>query len=65
MQLTLADIVYICYILQPMMTWLYVESYIGQVFVLASQHLVCPAAGDDFVKLLYFLQNCVMHLKKN
>ena len=23
-----------------------------------------PAADDDFIKLLYSLQNCVMHLKK-
>ena len=26
--------------------------------MLPSQRLVCPAADDDFVKLLYSLQNC-------
>ena len=36
-----------------------------QMLVLPIQHLVHPAADDDFVKLLYFLQNFVMHLKKN
>ena len=36
----------------------------GQVFVLPSWCLVHPAADDDFVKLLYSLQNCVMNLKK-
>ena len=36
----------------------------GQVFLLQSRHLVQPAADDDFVKLLYSLQNCAMHLKK-
>ena len=30
-----------------------------------SQRLVRPAADDDFVKLLYSLQNCVRYLKKN
>ena len=32
---------------------------------ISSQRLVRPAADDDFVKLLYSLQNCVMYLKKN
>ena len=36
----------------------------GQVFVLPSRHLVHPAPNDNFVKLLYPLQNCAMHLKK-
>ena len=35
-----------------------------QVLVLPSQCLVHAVAGDDFVKLLYSLQNCVMNLKK-
>ena len=30
----------------------------------SSRRLVHPAADDDFVKLLYSLQNCVMYLKK-
>ena len=29
-----------------------------------SRHLVHPAADDVFVKLLYSLRNCFMHLKK-
>ena len=29
-----------------------------------SQRLVHPAADEDFVKLPYSFQNCVMHLKK-
>ena len=37
----------------------------GQVLMLPSQRLMHPAADDDFLKLLCFLQNCVMHLKKN
>ena len=37
----------------------------GQVLVFPSQRLVHPAADDDFVKLLYSLQSCVMRLKEN
>ena len=37
----------------------------GQVLVLPSRRLVRPATDDDFVKLLYSLQNCFMPLKKN
>ena len=36
----------------------------GQVLGLPSQHLVCPAADDDFVKLLYCLQNCFYAFEK-
>ena len=36
----------------------------GQVLVFPSQRLVHPAADDDFLKLLYSFQNCVIHLKK-
>ena len=35
----------------------------GQVLVLQSRRLVCAAADDDFVKLLYSLQNCVIWRK--
>ena len=42
------------------------NSTCGQVLVLPSRRLMQPAANDDdFVKLLYSLQDCVMHLKKN
>ena len=44
-----------------MITLLYTEM---QVLVLPSQYLVCPAADDAFVKLLYSLQNSVTYLKK-
>ena len=37
----------------------------GQVLVFPSQRLVHTAANDDFVKLLYSLQSCVMRLKEN
>ena len=37
----------------------------GQVLVFPNQRLVHPAADDDFVKLLYSLQSCVMRLKEN
>ena len=36
----------------------------GQVFVLPSRSLMHSAADDNFIKLLYSFQNCVMHLKK-
>ena len=32
---------------------------------ISSRRLVPPAADDDFVKLVYSLKNCVMHLKKS
>ena len=41
------------------------NSKTGQVLVLPSRHLMHLAADDDFVKLLYSLQNCAMHLKEN
>ena len=47
---------WLCYMLKCMC---------GQVLVLPSECLVCSAADDAFVKLLYSLQNCVMHLMKN
>ena len=37
---------------------------LGQVVVLPSRRLLCPAADDNFVKLLYSWQNCVMHFEK-
>ena len=46
-------------ILQLMMTFLYVRRH-----VLPSQHLEQLAADDDFVKVLYSLKNCVMHMMK-
>ena len=78
-------------VLQLMMIFLYVETYVwtsacvakptsgascswwwlfymskctcGQVLVLQSRRLVCATADDDFVKLLYSLQNCVIWRK--
>ena len=36
----------------------------GQVLMLPCWCLVHPAPDNDFAKLLYSLQNCLMHLKK-
>ena len=52
-------------VLQLMMTLMHVEMHVWQVVVLPRRRLVRPAADDEFVKLLYSLQNYVMHLKKN
>ena len=51
-------------ILQVMMTLLYVETYVWRSASVTMPMSGASAADDDFVKLLYSLQNCVVHLKK-
>ena len=54
----------VCYILQLMMTFSYGETDVWTSACLPNRRIVHCAADDDFVKLLYYLHNCIMHLKK-
>ena len=51
-------------VLQLVMTLLYVETHVWTSACVVKPTLGRPAVDDDFIKLLYSLQNYVIQLKK-